>query len=126
MQMSAIVEGLKVVGGGAAAGFLDTKFSDKKVAGQGLGTVLAIAGVAAGLTLKNRIAKHGLDVGWGAAAFEAGKLVQNRIVGVAGVRGQGVGRFAGIRGVGALPAQTRPLSQLELDAMFQRSMYRAA
>lgn len=124
MQMSAIVEGVKVIGGGAAAGYLDTKFSEKKLAGQGLGTVLAVAGVAAGLTLKSRIAKHALDIGWGAAAFEAGKAVQNKIVGVSGVRG--VGRFGGVRGVGALPASHRPLTQVELDAMFNRAMYRSA
>lgn len=116
-RMSAIVELATEVGGGAAAGFLDTKFQDKKIAGQGLGTVLAVAGIAAGISgIGGRLSKHALRIGAGAAAFEAGKLVQNKTLGVSGVRG--VRGFAGVGRVGALPAQQQPLTAWELDRMF--------
>ena len=115
-RMQEIVGIATQVGGGALAGYLDTKFSDKKVAGQGLGTVAAIAGIGAGLALKSTIAKHALRIGTGAAAFEAGKLVQNKVLGVSGVRGYGVRGLGGVRGVASLPTGQRPLSATDLDA----------
>ena len=129
MRTGAILDTAIQVGGGAAAGFLDSKMADKRIAGQGLGTVLAVAGIAVGLSgIGGRYGAKALQLGTGAAAFEVGKLVANRVSGgaTAGVRGvRGVGY---VRGVAGLPAPRRPLSAEEWANMTEnlRAANRAA
>ena len=124
MRTGAILDVGMIVAGGAAAGFVDSKFPDKKVGPAGPGTILAIAGIAAGLTLKGKMSAYALEIGKGAAAFEVGKIVANKTAGVSGVRG-----VRGVRGVaGTLPMGRHPLTQEELNAVLanQRAAARVA
>lgn len=126
MRTGAILDTAILVGGGAAAGFLDSKMADKRVAGQGLGTVLAVAGIGIGLSgIGGKYGAKALQLGAGAAAFEVGKLVANKVSGgaTAGVRG-----VRGVRGVAGLPAPRRPLSAEEWANMTEnlRAAARAA
>jgi len=125
MRSGAILDVGIIVAGGAAAGFADAKFPDKKIGPAGPGTILAVAGIAAGLTLRGRMSSYALEIGKGAAAFEIGKMVANKTAGsVSGVRG-----VRGVRGVaGTLPQGRHPLTQEELNAVLanQRATARAA
>lgn len=106
-----IIETVAEVGGGAAAGYLDTKYADKKVGGLNLGTVLAIVGVGVGVTGigGKKISHYAREIGGGAAAFELGKLVAEK---TAKSMSQSSGSSLALRsgrvaGVGALPSSSR-------------------
>jgi hypothetical protein len=117
------------VGGGAAAGYLDGAMADKQIAGQGLGTVLAIGGIALGITgIGGKYGGYALKLGTGAAAFEVGKLVLKKTAGGATAGVRGVRGIAGVRGVAGLPAARRPLTPDEWQAMTEnlRAAQRAA
>lgn len=104
--MSKILETGIEIGGGAGAGYLDAKFPDKKIANQGLGTVLAAGGLLYGFLGKGKLSKLALELGGGAAAFEVGKLVANKTA---------PGSVSGVRGVrGALPRGTHVVTASEI------------
>jgi hypothetical protein len=93
------------VGGGAAAGFLDAKYADKTLwkGGPGYGTALAAGGLAIGiLGIGGKYGHWAGDVGAGAAAFEVGKMVAQKTA---------PATSSAVRGVGALPAGGRRVSQ---------------
>lgn len=114
-----VTEFLACVAGGAGAGFLDTKFSDKQVLGLAPGVVGGIGLAALGLTkyggkLKGPI----LSAGEGMLAYEAGRMTAEKTA-------------ASISGVGAFPRRLgmnrarfglpagRAVSQAELAAQLQ-------
>jgi len=116
-------------GGGAAAAYLDTKMADKKLGPLSLGAALAIVGVGVGIAgIGGRMSGYALKLGTGAAAFEVGKLVANKVSGGATAGVRGVRGIAGVRGTQALPVARRALSPEEWDAVTQnlRAANRAA
>lgn len=100
------------IGGGAAAGYLDSKYPGFTVGGKqiGAGTAFAAGGLALGiLGIGGRWGRYAGDLGAGAAAFEVGKMVAEKSGGPA----QASQLRSGVRGVGALP-RGRAVSQAEI------------
>ncbi len=129
MRTGAILDVALQVGGGAAAGYLDSKMADKKVGPLSLGAVVALGGIGLGLSgIGGRWGGKALQIGTGAAAFEVGKIVAQRVSGGATAGVRGVRGIAGVRGVAGLPAPRRPLTSEEWTAMTEnlRAAARAA
>ncbi len=108
-----VTEFLACVAGGAAAGFVDTKFADKKVLGLAPGVVGGIAVAALGLSkMGGKFAGPLLAAGEGMLAGEAYRMTAERTA--ASVSGVG---FLGRRSRFALGARSgRAISQAELAA----------
>ncbi len=126
MRTGAILDVAVTCGGGAAAGYLDSRHADKKVGPLKPGELAALAGIGIGLTgIGGKYGAKALQFGIGAAAFEVGLRVaaMPATAGVRGVRG-----IAGVRGVQGLPAPRRPLTSEEWTAMTEnlRAANRAA
>lgn len=109
-----VTEFLACVAGGAGAGFLDTKFADKKVLGLAPGVVAGIGVAALGLSkMGGKFAAPLLAAGEGMLAGEAYRMTAERTaasVSGVGFLGRGRSRFA----LGA--RQGRAISQAELAA----------
>jgi hypothetical protein len=118
-----VLETLAEGSGGALAGYLDTKYADKKLGGMSYGTVFAFAGVAAGLLGSSMpggadFGNYLREAGGGAGAFEIGKIVAERTA--KSMQQSGTATQAQLRGrvsgVGALPMGRAPLTQQSLQA----------
>lgn len=122
MRSGAILDVGLACGGGAAAAFVDAKFPDKKLGPLGPGAIIAVAGVGIGIALSGkggRMGKMLAEVGSGAAAFEVGKMVANKVAGGATAGVRGVRGIAGVRGMPGLPTGRRPLTPEESQAVFE-------
>ena len=73
-----VTDFLATVGGGAAAGFVDTKFADKQIAGLAPGVIAGVALSGVGLMVKSKFAGPALAAGEGMLAYEAGRMTAER------------------------------------------------
>lgn len=110
-----ILESCAEAGGGGLAGFLDTKYADKKVGGLNLGTCFALAGLAVGVTgVAGKYSAYIREAGGGASAYELGKIVAERTA-----KSQSTSKVAG---VGALPGRSVTAQQLQQSLAALRAM----
>lgn len=101
--------------GGGAAGFLDTKFADRKVLGMTPGQALGVGLVGFALTpfAKGKAKTYALEVGGGALSYEVGKLAADRTA--KAMSSSSSTTQGSTAGVGALPRGSRVVSQAELQ-----------
>ncbi|HEU5316784.1 MAG TPA: hypothetical protein VFX49_11785 [Chloroflexota bacterium] len=93
-------------GGGALAGYLETRFPEKKALGLSMGALVAIGGI--GIDLANvgpsRVQHYAGEIGAGAAAYVVGRIVAEKTAKQQSSSTQTAALRSGVRGVGALPA----------------------
>lgn len=87
-QMKRVTNVLAGLGGGAAAGFTDAKFADKKPLGLSVGTLGGLAAAALGMSkFGGKYRGALLEAGVGALSYELGKKVYARTAKPAGTQG---------------------------------------
>jgi len=116
-----VLETLAEGSGGALAGYLDTKYADRKLGGLSYGTVFAFAGVACGLLGSSMpggadLGNYLREAGGGAGAFELGKIVAERTAKSMAQSGQSQALRGRVAGVGALPMGRGPVTSKGLEA----------
>lgn len=106
-KLGKVVKTLAAVSAGGAAGYMDAKWSSKKVAGQNLGTVVGITCALLGVTkLAKSYSPLLLSAGEGMLAYEVGRMAHEKTVkSMTGTAG--VGQIGATSAPQSLPAPSR-------------------